>query len=46
VNNSGSKLKIRLTGPLGNLLLFPSMGRETCESTYPRRKVVNNNCTI
>jgi hypothetical protein len=23
VNNSGSKLKIRLTGALGNLLLFP-----------------------
>ena len=33
VNNSGSKLKIRLVGPLGNLLLFPSMGRGTCEST-------------
>jgi hypothetical protein len=44
VNNSGSKLEIRLVGPLGNLLLFPSMGRETYESRYPRRKAVNNNC--
>ena len=38
VNNSGSKLKIWLTGALGNLLLFPclfpSMGPETSESTY------------
>ena len=45
VNNSGSKLKIRLTGALGNLLLFPSMGRGTRESKYRRRKVVYNNCT-
>jgi hypothetical protein len=45
VNNFGSKLTIRLTGDLGNLLLFPSMGRGTCESKYPRRKVVNKNCT-
>jgi hypothetical protein len=47
VNNSGStsKLKIRLTGDLGNLLLFPSMGRVSCESKYRRRKVVDNNCT-
>jgi hypothetical protein len=45
VNNSGSKLKIRLTGPLGNLLLFRSMGRGTRESKYRRRKVVNINCT-
>jgi hypothetical protein len=39
VNNSGSKSKIRLVGALGNLLLFPSIGRETRESNYPRRKV-------
>ena len=39
VNNSGSKLKIRLVGPLGNLLLFPSMGRVSCDLKYPRRKV-------
>jgi hypothetical protein len=39
VNNSGSKLKIRLVGPLGNLLLFTSMGRVSCESKYPRKKV-------
>jgi hypothetical protein len=47
VNNkiSGSKLKIRQTGALGNLPLFPSMGRGTRESKYPRRKVGNSNCT-
>ena len=48
VNNSGSKnskSKIRLVGALGNLLLFPLMGRGTCESKYRRRKVVYNNCT-
>ena len=45
VNNSGSKLKIRHTSALGNLLLFPSMGRASCESTYARRKVENNNET-
>jgi hypothetical protein len=39
VNNSGSKAKTRLVGALGHLLLFPSMGRETSESKYPRRKV-------
>jgi hypothetical protein len=42
VNNSGftnSKLKIRLVGALGNLLLFPSTGRVSCKSKYPRRKV-------
>jgi hypothetical protein len=43
VNNEGSTLKIRLTGALGNLLLFLSMGRGTRESKYPRRKVVYNN---
>ena len=43
VNNSGSKLKIRHTSALGNLLLFPSMGRGTCELTYPWRKVENIN---
>ena len=32
VNNSSSKLKNRLTGRLGNLLLFPSMGRGNRES--------------
>jgi hypothetical protein len=42
VNNSRSKLKIRLTWDLENLLLFPSMGRGTCESKYRRRKNVNN----
>jgi hypothetical protein len=46
MSNSGSKLKIRLVGPLGNLLLFPSMGRGTRESKYPHRKVVYNSCTI
>jgi hypothetical protein len=40
VNNLVSKHKIWLVGPLGNLLLFPSMGRGTCESKYPGRKVV------
>jgi hypothetical protein len=45
VNNSCSKLRIRLTSRLGNLLLFPSMGRGKPESKYPWRKVVNNNCT-
>jgi hypothetical protein len=45
VDNSGSKLKIWHTGPLGNLLLFPSMGRGTSESKYRWRKVVYNNCT-
>ena len=39
VDNSAPKLKIRLTGALGNLLLFPQMGRGTCESKYPWRKV-------
>ena len=43
VNNSGSsrtpsKIKFSHTHPVGNLLLFPSMGRGTCESTYARRK--------
>jgi hypothetical protein len=42
--HSGAKLKIRQTGALGNLLLFPSMGRGTRESKYRRRKVVYNNC--
>ena len=46
VNNSCSKLKFRLTGALGNLLLFRSMGRGTRESTYARRKVENNNDAI
>jgi hypothetical protein len=45
MHNSGSKIKIRHTSALGNLLLFPSMGRETYELRYLRRKVVNNNCT-
>ena len=45
VNNSSSKLQIWLTGRLGNPLLFPSMGRATRESNYPRRKLVYNNCT-
>jgi hypothetical protein len=45
-NNSGSKLKIRLTGggALGTLLLFP-MGRGNRESQDRRRKVVNNKGT-
>ena len=43
VNNSDSKLKIYEIHPVGNHLLFPSMGRGTCESKYPRRKVENNN---
>jgi hypothetical protein len=41
VNNSGAKLKFYEIHPVGNLLLFPSMGRETCESTYARRKAEN-----
>ena len=46
VNNSGSKLKIRHTSTSGNLLLFPMMGRASCELTYyARRKVENNNET-
>ena len=39
VSNSGSKSKFQLVGPLGNLLLFRSMGRGTRESKYRRRKV-------
>jgi hypothetical protein len=47
LNNSGSKLKIRQTGPrLGNLLLFPPMGRVTCGSKYRRRFGGYNNCPI
>jgi hypothetical protein len=46
VNHSGSKLTIRKTGALGNLLLLPSMGRGTCESKYRRRFGGYNNCTI
>ena len=46
VNNSASKLKIYEIHPVGNHLLFPSMGRGTCESKYPRRKVENNNDPI
>jgi hypothetical protein len=47
VNNSGSKLKIQLTGPLEGIFccFVRSMGRGTHESKYRRRKVVNNNCT-
>jgi hypothetical protein len=40
VNNLGSKPKIRLTGALGNLLLFRSMGRGTRESL--QRKIYRN----
>ena len=39
VNNSSSKLKNRLTGRMGNLLLFPSMGRGNCESKYLGRSI-------
>jgi hypothetical protein len=46
VNNSGSKLKIYETHPVGNLLLFRSRGRATRESTYAWRKVGNNNDPI
>jgi hypothetical protein len=45
-NNLDSKLKIRLTGRMGNLLLFPSMGHGPRESKYPWRKVVYNSCTL
>ena len=45
VNNSGSKLKIRHTSALGNLVLFSSAGRASGESTYARRKIENNNDT-
>jgi hypothetical protein len=42
--HGGHGLLRPLTGALGKLLLFPSMGRGTHKSMYPRRKVVNNNC--
>ena len=45
VNTSDSKLKFWHTSALGNLLLFPSIDGASCESTYARRKVENNNET-